>query len=307
MSGKSASILMGGPRKVKPVLPEAATAPPAPKLGQWIRKPPSFDAKLTPAAAAASPPPPLAVPVTVEDPNRLIDAPNDPDYDEDFGPIPTKPLVVCGYCRKRVESVSEQCYQCKRSFCVECQMAYPLSLIIDKAIDQETGKEVQKCFGCTNKESFSKEKKRSIPDDDKSDDIIEEADERAKEIDKLLEPYTTTSKKRNTSEKPYSVSVSSTASIIRILPDPPPGPDLVYKQVDKSFCELPVCLRCVANGISVRNVRTATGVSTMCGHVIYCVGCTVSCLSQKGVMCPYPDCETVIDTIVLIQNSVQKQ
>jgi hypothetical protein len=327
MDGKSASILAGGPRKVKAVLPEAVTAPAAAKIGQWIRKSTAFDAKPSPAptpappaAAAASPPPQEKPPAS---PKRLIGAPNDPDYDDDFEPPPPRNASKyrpCGFCKAPADSLSEQCSQCNRAYCVDCQSTDPLSFIVDKVTDQAIGKEVFKCFGCINSEQKKKRGTDTSPPppsrkhkkDEKSDDeiIIDETDKRVKEIDDFLTECTTSTKKKQqrvSIEMPVSVSISSTAPIVRILPDPAQGPDLVFTPVDKSFCELPVCLKCVANGVSIRRVKTATAVSVLCGHAIFCVDCAVACFSQKGVMCPYPDCETVIDTIVLIQNSVQKQ
>lgn len=322
MSG--AATLLSTSRKVKPVLPEAVTTPSV-KPGTWIKKTNVLNPRPpTPPAAAGvitvqdeSPSPPTAQ----EREEKHKDLMGDPEVEDDMPYTPrakfsVKDLLVCGFCKGDGIHLTPECYQCKRSFCLKCQNEEPLHFIVDKVLDKDSNKEVFKCFGCLNESQEQKKpqsteahipKKRRKGDEDSCEILMEETDEKSRQIDELLREYNSHTEDKKRTPPKTSVSLSKTASIIRILPDPPPGPDLVYTPVDRSFCELPICLGCVANGVSIRKIKTATGVSTMCGHAIYCVNCTVECLGHKGVICPYPDCDTVIDTIVLIQNSVQKQ
>lgn len=231
-------------------------------------------------------------------------------------------LLVCDYCQGDGFGLTPKCSACRRAYCMRCQEREPLKCIVDLCVvDEATGERAHKCFGCINGESgassavaapaasgetapgTTKARKRRALDkegnDDEDDIIFEDAERKAQEIEReLLE--------ESIFRRPVArAAPRGSAPIIRILPDPR-GPNLVYEPVDRLLCELPVCFRCVENGASIRGVNTATGVSTMCGHAIYCVRCSADCLGRKGAKCPYPGCGTLIDTIVLIQNTVLK-
>lgn len=301
--------ILGKAKKLRPLPPEAVTAssvappPPPPstpqpvKAGPWIKKQRPLELETSPrpvppaAAATAVKMEPLeerkSTKKAPEDeiqvaPDALVD---EPETDE--GP-------ACGFCGK-APGRSHACCACKQVFCIDCQNDHPEECLGDN----DGPNRAWQCFGCLNKKSKPKRKLK-----DSCEDLIEFCNASERELTrefKRLAPI----------DAPSAPPLEATSakrhdSYCSILPDPPEEV-LVYKEPLREHCQLPLCLFCVKHkNPTIYTIGSALGVAVPCGHAVVCKECAVDfCIGKKNLKCPFAGCGVCMDSVVLIQNSVQ--
>lgn len=305
MSGNKESISMI--TKSKSLKPHAPTAE-KPQVGQWISKQKNLladsAAQKRPAAAdpvpadAAAPSPKLVAKEHKAEKKKKEDVDSD-DWLEDKKV--ESPERLCDFCREQVAN-QQLCFECKESYCVDCQNDHPESCLGDFVSSASTGEKPKwQCFGCLNKRT--KPPPAKLARVDSLEDIERVCKEREKKIDAALLLPSLPERPQDPPKAATSVRRVDTYCVI--FPELPEDV-LVHKAVPPTNCQLPLCGFCVRHKTpTVFTVHTAMGIAVPCGHAIACKECAVEfCLTKKNLTCPVSACQQVVESVVLVQNTI---